>query len=151
MPIPETQLETWSHQGAIVSSQTAHQSIRAALSAPASPITGRIAAGEIQIQVQGSYKNDTNIHGDSDVDVIVELNSIFYSNLTDAAKQWLGITPAAYSWYQFRSDVVKALQSHYGPQFVDTTGNKAVKIQPGSGRLGADVVPCATYKLYRTL
>ena len=27
--------------------------------------------------LQGSYRNDTNIRGDSDVDLVLELNSVF--------------------------------------------------------------------------
>jgi tRNA nucleotidyltransferase (CCA-adding enzyme) len=77
MPIPESQLEIWSHQGAVTASKTTHESIRIALSANTSPIRQRVAAGGVEIYLQGSYKNDTNIRGDSDVDVVVELTATY--------------------------------------------------------------------------
>ncbi len=41
MAIPESQLNTWSHQGAITTSAAAYNSIRTALFAALSPLNGR--------------------------------------------------------------------------------------------------------------
>lgn len=41
---------------------------------------------DFEVFPQGSYKNNTNIHTDSDVDVVVQLNSTFRSNLTEEEK-----------------------------------------------------------------
>jgi tRNA nucleotidyltransferase (CCA-adding enzyme) len=68
MVIPEKQLETWTNQGAVTSAQKAHESIRAALAAQTSPIKDM----NVDIFLQGSYRNFTNIYGDSDVDVVVK-------------------------------------------------------------------------------
>ena len=64
MPIPESQLETWSHQGATVTSAATHRSIRAALDAHDWPDAMRLNP-----YLQGSYANATNIRGNSDVDL----------------------------------------------------------------------------------
>src|SRR5437870_11381300 len=78
MPIPESQLETWTHQGATTTAKSTHETIRRALAADSSPIKDK----DFEIYLQGSYKNDTNIRGDSDVDVVVQLNSTFDPSLS---------------------------------------------------------------------
>ena len=69
MAISESTLSRWSHHQAATAFTQAHLPIRAALDAYKWP-------SEIKYEVflQGSYKNDTNLGGDSDVDVVVRLN-----------------------------------------------------------------------------
>lgn len=141
MPIPESKLETWSHQGAVTTAKRTHESIREALSR-----YQRWPEGiEYEVYLQGSYKNDTNIRGDSDVDVVVQLNSSFLSNLSEDQKRRFGVMPATYDWQRFRSDVLAALQKYYGGQKVGE-GRKAVKVQ--TPFLPADVVVCLQYRKY---
>ena len=148
MAIPESQLETWSNQGATVISQRTHTSIRGALNADGSPFKDKVASGEIEVYLQGSYRNNTNIRGDSDVDLVVELTTTFASNLTDAERQAIGFTQASYLFSDLRRHLIEALQHYYGARLVDPTGNNSIKILPDSGRLGADVVPCIQYRSY---
>jgi len=70
MPIPESQLVTWSRQGAITTSKQTHESIRSALAAFKWP-----GGVKYEVYLQGSYKNATNIFAESDVDLLVELTS----------------------------------------------------------------------------
>lgn len=147
MGIPETQLQTWANLGATDLPQKTHTSIRYALDSFKGwrePIT-------YDSYLSGSYINSTNIHGNSDVDLVVELTSTMYSNLTNSQKQSLNITPATYSWKLFRQDVITALTNYYGSQYVDTTGRKSVKVLPNSGRQKADVVVSAKYKYFEAL
>jgi len=108
---------------------------------------------EYTIYLQGSYANSTNIKGDSDVDVVVEMSSVFYSDtdnldLTEKNAYNLDRTEGKYTLSQFRSHVIAALQSHFGASRV-IEGNKSVKINPpASGGLFADVVVCAQYRKY---
>lgn len=97
--------------------------------------------------MQGSYKNSTNIHGDSDVDVVVQLNSTVHSNLSELEKAILRFTPAAYQWANFRQDVLSALRAYYGYSVVDE-GKKSLKVKGGNNRLPADVVVCLQYQKY---
>jgi len=148
MEIPETQLETWSHQGAVTTAKATHESIRKALDSYEWP-----NSVNSEVYLQGSYKNDTNIRGDMDVDVVVQLNSSFYSNLcnlSEEQKRSLGFTPASYEWSAFRSDVLKALEDYYGSGTISEV-NKSIKIKAAGGRLPADVVVCAQYRKYRSL
>ncbi|MBD1853194.1 nucleotidyltransferase [Cyanobacteria bacterium FACHB-502] len=146
MSISESQLKTWSNQGATVSAQNTHHSVRNALERYQWPANVSYIS-----YLQGSYRNFTNVRGDSDVDLVVELTSVFYSSLTVEEKSQLGLIPAEYSWSAFRQDVIAALSQCYGSQYVDTSGGKSVKLLPNSGRLKADVVVAATYRHYEKM
>src|SRR5216683_814766 len=73
MSIPESQLETWCNQGATVTSAAAYASIKAALADPKSKVRDL----KPEIYLQGSYGNTTNIYADSDVDIVVQYNSVY--------------------------------------------------------------------------
>ena len=149
MPIPESQLETWSHQGAVTTAKQTHESIRKALDPYIWP-TGV----KHEVYLQGSYKNTTNIRGDSDVDVVAQLNSTFQrdlSELPDYQKNlyYQAYDEATYIWKNFRSDVLTALRNYFGYSAVDDTGNKSLKVVGTSNRLPADVVACMQYRKYK--
>jgi tRNA nucleotidyltransferase (CCA-adding enzyme) len=74
MAIPLAQLVTWSNQGAVTTSSAAYASIKHALTKNTSPLVGK----GLDIFLQGSYANDTNIYGDSDVDVVVFYDETFH-------------------------------------------------------------------------
>ncbi|MEM1404300.1 MAG: nucleotidyltransferase [Pseudomonadota bacterium] len=146
MPISETQLETWSHQGATTTSATTHKSVRTALEAHRWP-----AGMSYEAYLQGSYPNATNIRGNSDVDLVVQTNGIFYNNLSDNEKSALKLSDGKYSLADFRAEVIEALTDYYGSDLVDDTGDNCLKLLPKNSRLPADVVPCAKYKRYKDL
>ena len=100
-----------------------------------------------QVYLQGSYANSTNIRGDSDVDIVVETQNVFYHNVPLHLLQQYGIEPGAYRWPQFRAEVLQALREYYGTDSV-TDGNKAIRVLGNDSRLNADVVPCAEYRHY---
>ena len=106
MAIPESQLETWAKQGAITTAKSTADSVKNALNSYNNWPNGI----DFEVYLQGSYKNDTNIRGDSDVDIVAQLNSTFYSNLSEEQKRILGLTPASYGWSNFRSDVLQVLK-----------------------------------------
>lgn len=143
MAIPETQLVTWSHQGSITNSANTGNSVKNAIDS----YQGFPDGVRYNTYLQGSYKNSTNIYGDSDVDVVVELTSSFYNNLTAEQKRSLGLTNSEYGYFNFRNDIETCLRAYYGTENVET-GNKVFKIEPGSNRLPADVLVCSEYRLY---
>ncbi|MBI2100125.1 MAG: nucleotidyltransferase [Candidatus Vogelbacteria bacterium] len=151
--IPESQLEIWAKQGATVTAKATHESIRNALESSGSPIKDRIKNGGVEIYLQGSYKDDTNIRGDSDVDLVVELNTTFGHNAHELPPEQkrlhdLAYENAWYDWEDFRNDVIEALNKYYGSKYIDTNGNKSLKVLPTSGRLKADVVPAIKFRSY---
>lgn len=76
MPIPESQLETWSDQGSITQSSNTYKTIKGILEASATPYAGKNFA----VFLQGSYGNDTNIYAESDVDIVIRLDDCFQSD-----------------------------------------------------------------------
>ncbi len=147
MPIPESQLSTWSNLGAQDASRLTHEQIRSALDAYSWPNDVKFDS-----YLQGSYRNSTNIRGDSDVDLVAELSSTFYydlDSLSEPTKSIVqrSITPSQYSWQLFRRHVIEALENYFGSWYVHP-GNKAVKLQADPPRLAADVVVCASHRKY---
>ena len=143
MAIPETQLETWSHQGSITNSAATGNSVKTAIE----QYTGFPGDISFEVYLQGSYKNDTNVYGESDVDVTVELKSSFYNNLTDEQKAALKFTASDYGYFKFRDAVETCLRAYYGTANVQSR-NKVFKIAPTTNRLDADVLVCYSYRLY---
>jgi len=147
MGIPESQLETWSKQGATVTSQNTHESIRNALKS--SDLATKCT---YDLFLQGSYRNFTNVYAESDVDIVAQLNSIYYyeiSGLTTSKQSKFNesISPAKYGFFDFRNDILKILTDYYGFSSI-TNGNKSIKVTKGSNRLNADVVVCVEYRYY---
>jgi hypothetical protein len=147
LPIPESQLDTWSTEGASVTAKTTYDSVKKTLETSLSSV-------DFETYLQGSYRNSTNIRADSDVDVVVELKSAFTSNKSELSQDDRGLydrtySDATYTLAQFRNDVFGALVNHYGGGSV-SVGNKSLKVVKGSGRLGADLVVCVEYRKYRS-
>jgi hypothetical protein len=149
MPIPESQLETWSHQGATVTSSNTYRSIQTVLAAASSPISNK----SYEVYLQGSYKNDTNIRGDSDVDVVVQLNATFGYDLSGLDAEQRGYfatsypTNATYLFQNFRADVLRSLRQYYGQAAV-SEGSKSLKLVAAPGRLAADIIPAIQHRKY---
>ena len=79
MPIPEAQLEVWSHQGSITQSKNTYATVKAALE----NIQAKYSNRNFQVFLQGSYCNDTNIFAESDVDVVIRHDSVFFHDLNE--------------------------------------------------------------------
>ena len=103
--------------------------------------------------LQGSYSNDTNIQGNSDVDVILKFNHTFYydaSSLSLEDQNHLRqLPPARYTWDKYRREAFTALKNKFNKLVVQ--GNKSIKIKTDTHRLAADVVVCNEYRKYNSL
>jgi len=147
MPIPESQLEVWSHQGSITQSSSTYNSIKNALQHNNVPY----ASKNYSVFLQGSYGNDTNIYAESDVDIVIKLQSIFQHDLSDlpddqqAAFKALH-SDATYTQKDFSTDVLQVLSDNYG---VDVNaGKKAITIESNGSRRKADVIAAIQYRRY---
>ena len=115
--------------------------------------SSELADRTVRVFAKGSYKNNTNVRLDSDVDVAVEFQEIFYWEATNDAAGMsgadLGITPysGSYPPERFKDDVERALVNQFGSSAVDR-GNKAIHVREDSRSLAADVVPCFTFHRY---
>jgi hypothetical protein len=108
---------------------------------------------QVRVFAKGSYKNNTNVRLDSDVDVAVEFQGMFYWTATNDAAGMsgadLGIIPysGTYPTERFKDDVECALVNQFGRSAVDR-GDKAIHVREDSRSLAADVVPCFTHHRY---
>jgi hypothetical protein len=148
MTIAEEQLETWSRLGSVAQSKATYDTIKNILNEYTSPYHART----FDIFLQGSYGNDTNVYADSDVDVVISTESIFYYDIdrlneTDKAR-FHGAHPSSgeYSLRQFKEEVVGWLRKRYGTAVRE--GSKAVFIAGDGGRRDADVLVCAEHREY---
>src|SRR6266566_4716777 len=99
MAISGTQLSTWSNQGATTSSQATYTSIKAAIDQHKWPDGMKYV-----VYLQGSYPNFTNIRGNSDVDIVVEMTSMFFSDLTEEEKQARNLSRTGITYDDFRRE-----------------------------------------------
>lgn len=148
MTIPEGQLQTWSHQGATASASALYERIRIALQNDTA-----LRDQNFEVFLQGSYRNSTNIRGDSDVDVVVKLNDTYmpdYSLLDAYTRNVVegSSSSATYTLTDFRRDVSNAIRRAF-PTHAITEGGKSIKIPRTANNIPADVVPCLEYRLYR--
>ena len=80
MAIPEEQLNTWAQIGAQTTSKQTYATVKLALAGDEAGYNGK----DYSIFLQGSYGNDTNIYKESDVDVVIRLDSVFTYDLRDS-------------------------------------------------------------------
>ena len=102
--------------------------------------------------LQGSYRNDTNIRGDSDVDVVLELTSAFRHDTSALSQYEQGLLtssfqPASHDWNDFRRETLKALEAGFSRGIVSQS-NKSIKLKADPPRLAVDVVVCMEHRQY---
>jgi len=106
---------------------------------------------DIEIFVQGSYANNTNVRAKSDVDVCIMLKDTFYSEYPDGYKRdHYGFSSGTNSFDDFRKDIINALKSKYGKENIKP-GNKSIKMGSTSYRVEADAVPAFQYRNYKII
>ena len=105
---------------------------------------------DIDLFVQGSFRNRVNVRQDSDVDVGIICHDTFFFELPEGyTREQFGITiPADYKYSVFKNELQQALISHFGSSSVHR-GNKAFDIKENSYRVEADVAPFFDYRYYR--
>ncbi len=147
MPIPESQLETWSHQGSITQSSNTYNAIKNVLKDSDTPYADK----NFKVFLQGSYGNDTNIYAESDVDIVIRLHNCLHSDLEllsdgekSAYKQ--AFSYATYTHTDFKQDVLSVLEEQYGSAV--KTGDKAIAIDASGSRRKSDVIVATQFRRY---
>lgn len=147
MAIPEAQLDIWSKQGSIAQSRDTYATIKSALEAPGSPYAGK----DFTVFLQGSYGNDTNVYSESDVDVVIRINDVYYSDISGLSEEdktnynnsW---SKADYTYTDFKGDVIAWLTTKFGATV--KPGDKAIFVPASGNRRNADVLVAAQYRRY---
>ena len=108
----------------------------------------RLAAMDISIIPQGSYRSRTNVRLDSDVDICVRLNSTFFPRYpAGKTREDYNNIEGSITFKDFKDLVHTALGDHFGLPNL-TPGNKAFDIHSNSYRVDADVVAAFAYRYY---
>ena len=103
---------------------------------------------DIEVFVQGSFANNTNVRSDSDVDVCVMLKDTFHTEYPDGKKREdYGFTASDLSFQRYREMVKKALEAKFKTESV-IDGNKSLKINENTYHVQADVVPAFQLRNY---
>lgn len=147
MPIPETQLATWSHQGSIAQSRDTYKSLKAVLESREVPYSSK----SYKVFLQGSYGNDTNIYSESDVDIVIRTKSCFQHDLSSlpTAQQEAfedSHSDATYTHIEFKEDVLNVLSGKFDRDV--TSGEKAIAIAASGNRRKSDVIAAIQFRRY---
>lgn len=138
--IPGSKLESWSKPGPSTNTKAACDSIKVALKNDPNLQRDDI---EFSVYIQGSYKNSTNIHGNSDVDIVIQLDAPYRLEQQDGTVKVVHPDgrETNYTYEQFKQDVIDALRRRYGKSAVQV-GDKAIEVHSADStlRIDADVV-----------
>jgi hypothetical protein len=110
----------------------------------------KLKTKDIEVFVQGSYKNNVNVRLDSDVDVGVISGESFHIGSSDpelSKKIDAKYARATYQYSEFKKDLENALLIYFGSKNVER-GNKAFDIHESTTRVDADVVALIEYRWY---
>lgn len=103
----------------------------------------------VSIFAQGSYRNNTNVRKDSDVDIgILCTDTFFYAPLPEGwTCEKLGISDATYQYDRYKNEVEEALVEYFGRSAVKR-GNKAFDVHETSYHVEADVAAFFEHRRY---
>lgn len=110
----------------------------------------KLHARGVSIFAQGSYRNNTNVRKDSDVDIGILCTDIFFHD--PLPKGWtqekLGFSDATYHYDQYKNEIEEALVNHFGRSAVKC-GNKAFDVHETSYHVEADVAAFFEHRRYQ--
>lgn len=135
---------SWTAAGADTAAQNTYAAVRRALAEVE-------RQRKVEIFLQGSYANQTNIRADSDVDVVVMTRLVFRGSVerlsANARARYSALPPAEYQAPNLRAEVIAALNNYFGESRVHPR-NKCIKVDKRDGYVDADVVPAIEYHHY---
>jgi hypothetical protein len=103
----------------------------------------------VSVFTQGSYRNNTNVRNDSDVDIgILCTDTFFHDPLPEGlTSQALGFSDATYQYDQFKNEVEEALVNYFGGSAVKR-GNIAFDVHETNYHVEADVAAFFVHRRY---
>lgn len=103
---------------------------------------------KINIFLQGSYENNTNVSRNSDVDIAIVQEDIFRTKYREnVSREHYGFIKAPIRKVSFKTEVENALKKTFKDDVVRR--NKSIKINGNSYRKDADAVPSLRFRDYR--
>lgn len=152
MTISETQLEKWSRkQGSGLSSNT-YNSIKTAINQRDRDFYD---SDDPEVYLQGSYANYTNVRGESDLDVIIEMSSPpFEEDISELDRKERERYDSKYSeidleWKNFYSTARRVLKNYFGDleSYSLKREEMCLKLDSENNR-DADIVIAVAYRKY---
>lgn len=149
MNFSEQQLITWSKPVSTSEDQKCQNAINQVTAALKAKFENKIS-----IFLQGSYRNNTNVRQNSDVDIIMRYDDAYYPDLQRLSESDKAIynaqrISAGYNFNQLKADTQAALTAAFTADV--ERKNKCIQINGNSYRITADVIPCFVLKRFRTL
>lgn len=149
MSISEEQLSNWTKPASDSEETRIENAIKMVRDAINSDT--KLSKMNLEIFCQGSYANNTNVRLNSDVDINVRHNDIYFYNIpSDMQKEQfpdlVRDPDGNYPFASFKSDVEKALNAKFGHV---TRKNKCLHISENSYHTEVDVVPTFKHRWYR--
>jgi hypothetical protein len=108
----------------------------------------KLSQRNIKVFSQGSYRNNTNIRQESDVDIGVLCYDTFFPAYPEGTThQTFGNTDATYHYQQYKNEIEEALVAYFGSKIVHR-GNKAFDVEETSYHSEIDVAPFFEHRRY---
>jgi len=105
----------------------------------------------LEIFLQGSYANNTNVRAESDVDIcVMNRATVGVKYIPGYGDDHYCYTDSLVGFSQYRESVKRALINKFGAQNVHD-GNKSIKIDANTYHVKADVVPALQYRNYAAI
>ncbi len=150
MAFAETQLDTWANLPSSQQFTDTYAAIKNVLKSTSAPYYG---SRSFDVHLQGSYKNDTNVYGTGDVDIVACSSDTFGYDIDDLPQDQqnlyrAGIAPGIVSACgPFKTELYNWLGSYYG--FGDVTlGTKTVILKGSGSRRKSDILACTEHRHY---
>ena len=103
---------------------------------------------DVSVLKQGSYNARTNVRQDSDVDICIRHNGLFFPDYPKGTtRETFGNVAGTLPFSDFKDMVEKALKGYFGDSSVER-GDKAFDVHANTYRIDADVVPTFEHRRY---
>jgi hypothetical protein len=146
----ETQLNTWANLPSSQQFTDTYASVKNVLESTKAPYFGKRT---FKVHLQGSYRNDTNIYGTGDVDIVACSSDTWGYNIDDLPQDQKNrfmaeLTPGVTSACgPFKTELFNWLGSYYGYADVHL-GNKTIILSGSGSRRKSDILACTDYRHY---
>jgi predicted nucleotidyltransferase len=108
----------------------------------------RFRARNVSVFAHGSYRNNTNVRKDSDVDIGILCTDTLLNDFPPGMdRDDFGLSPATYHYEQYKNEVEEALVDYFGRAAVKR-GNKAFDVHETSYHVEADVAAFFEHRRY---
>jgi hypothetical protein len=144
MPIPESQLKAWAAQGSAEGAAKTFESARGALLAADRSL---VREKKVDVFLQGSYADGTNLGDKSPVDVAAVLTSAWSQDLAMGGASQADERRLRDSFQDFRLDVLGSLRAEYGLASVEDRPD-CLFVEGAAGRLPLQVTVGIQHRLY---